>query len=220
MGLFSKKNMPLSSQKIDFCKIDNWLKGNADRILNCSLQSPANETLLKELEKITEKPLPQDFKQLYFWHNGMTEDENCGSLFYGMDFLPIEKIIAEQKRRIGSLNQGKIQLRKADNGIDISNLFNPGWVCFGFDGAHTWLYLDLAPTDKGTVGQIIFIDDEELTGILVAQSTADFVADFVNDLENGLYHLQPDALSEGNHFLEPANEIDLVNWYQSKKWQR
>lgn len=201
----------------NFSRINNWLNKNADKILKCSLQKPADEVSFKELENIVGKNLPQDFKQLYSWHNGMTDTENCGSLFYGMDFMPIEKIIEE---RNDLFNQDKIELRKADGEINISDIYNPGWIRFGFDGAHTWLCLDFSPTDKGRMGQIIFIDEEYLTGILVAKSTFDLVRDFANDLENGLYHLHPDALDEGNHFLETTAEIDLINWASSKKWRR
>lgn len=218
MGPLSKKQS--SPQEINQKKIDKWLKEKAGRILNHSLQSPANEALLEGLEKVTVRILPQDFKELYLWHNGMTENENCGSLFYGMDFLPIDKVIAEYKRHIGSLNQEKIRLCKADKGIDMSDLFNSGWIRFGFDGSRTWLCLDLSPTGQGTSGQIIFVDDENSIGILVAKSAAAFVADFINDLENGLYHLQSNALEEGNHFLEASGQIDLINWYSSEKWRR
>lgn len=203
--------------EINFNRINNWLNENADKILKCSLQCPADEVSFKELEEIVGKNLPQDFKQLYLWHNGISDIENVGSLFYGMDFLPIEKIIEQHK---ADSDQTKIPLCKADSEIEIGGIYNPDWIRFAFDGSHTFLCLDLSPTDKGMMGQIIFIDDEYLIGLLVAKSTFDLVADFANDLENGFYHLVPDALDEGYHFLEPAVEIDLVNWDSSEKWCR
>ena len=88
------------------------------------------------------------------------------------------------------------------------------WWC-----SYTFI-LDLSPTQNGKYGQIIFIDDEEEIGILVANSTAQLVENFKNDLENQLYYLNEDALEDENHFLEVDDKIDIVNWYASEVWKR
>lgn len=201
-------------------KIEYWLKENASKIFEYSLNNPANEKEIKELESIIEKELPEDFKELYLWHNGLNDQENLGNLFYGMDFFSIENIISEYIYRKENFSLENIQLKKADKQIDTSNIYNPYWIKFAFDGAHTHLFLDLSPTQNGKYGQIIFIDDEEEIGILVANSTAQLVENFKNDLENQLYYLNEDTLEDENHFLEVDDKIDIVNWYASEIWKR
>jgi cell wall assembly regulator SMI1 len=204
----------------DFENIEMWFKESAKKILDHSLQQPATENEINELEKTIGKSLPLDFKALYLWHNGLADDENFGSLFYGMDFFPINRIIEEylyKKENDGSEN---IQLEKADMEIDPTNIYNTDWIKFAFDGSHTSLLLDLAPTSYGNYGQIIFIDDVYGTGILVANSTAELIKNFKNDLENNLYQLDADALEDGNYYLTADPSIDIINWETSVIWKR
>lgn len=201
-------------------EIENWLRENANKIFEYSLQSPATKNEIKNLEDTIEKPLPNDFKELYLWHNGLNDEENFGSLFYGMDFLPIERIITEYLEKKENYSQQTFPLKKVDTEINPENINNINWIKFAFDGAHTGLYLDLLPNIGGKFGQVIFIDDEYETGILVASSTESLVANFIEDLENNRYYLAEDALEDDNHHLTTVPEIDIVNWESSGKWTR
>lgn len=205
--------------KDNFEKIEHWLRNNAVKIFNHSLQIPADINEVNRLQSLLDRKLPDDFKQLYLWHNGLNDEKNFGSLFYGMDFFPIDRIISEYLVRKGNYEIEPIPLEKADPEIDPLNLYNTYWIRFAFDGSHTGLYLDLSPTGKGKYGQVIFIDDEYETGILVAGSTEELVENLKNDLENDFYHLDEDALEDGNHYLTTDPEIDIVNWQTSKIWQ-
>ena len=198
--------------------IENWLKMNANKIAELSLQEPATEEQIEELESAIGKTLPQDFKELYQWHNGLTSEDNLGSLFFGLDFLPIEQVLDEYYDRESYDPIGPLE--KYDKEIDPSNVLNPHWIKFGFDGAHTGLYMDLAPSEQGKYGQIIFVDDEYDTAILVANSITELVANFVKDLEDGLYYLHPEALEDNNHYLQTDTANDIVNWQSSEKWSR
>lgn len=206
--------------KQDFEIIENWLMENAKKILNLSLQKPATEDEIKELETATGKNLPGDFKELYLWHNGLNDQENFGSLFYGMDFFPVSRIIEEYRYKKEHYASENIPLKKADKEIDSVSMYNTNWIKFAFDGSHTSLLIDLAPASQGTYGQIIFIDDEYETGILVANSTAELIEKFKNDLENNLYQLDEDALEDENHYLTADKTIDIVNWETSEIWNR
>lgn len=202
----------------DLFRIDNWLQQNAERIVTLSLQPPAHPAELDALEKEVGKTIPPDFRELYSWHNGLDDSENFGSLFFGMDFYPVDKILQEVREQ--RERSGGEPLKKFDRGIDGTNHSNRNWVRFGFDGSRTALYLDLAPAGDGKYGQIIYVDDTYETAILVAESTAQLVREFANDLENNLYHLEPDAAEDGNHYLTTKPSIDLVNWFQSERWKR
>lgn len=205
-----------------FDKIEAWLEENADRILRFSLRPPASESQLEELESTIGKALPEGFKQLYRWHDGLRDDENFGSLFFGMDFYPIGRLLEDfgKWNRNEDSSAASIELSDADEAIDSAHPYSPAWIKFAFDGAHTGLYLDLAPSNTGTYGQIIFIDDELGKGILVAESTEELVSDFASDLEHGRYGLDPDALDDGEHYIVADSSISIVNWYNSERWRK
>jgi cell wall assembly regulator SMI1 len=204
----------------DLERIEKWLKENAQKIFDHSLQEPATENEINELENIIGKSLPVDFKALYLWHNGLDDQENFGSLFYGMDFFPINRMIEEYLYRKENYGSENIPLQKADKEIDLANIYNSDWIKFAFDGSHTSLLIDLAPTSQGNYGQIIFIDDEYQIGILVANSTTALINNFKNNLENDLYQLDDEALEDGNHYLTADQSIDIINWETSEIWKR
>jgi cell wall assembly regulator SMI1 len=204
----------------NFQRIEKWLNDNASKILNQSLQDPATSDELFELEQTIGKNIPDDFKALYLWHNGLSDAENFGSLFFGIDFFPIDRIISDYIDKKENYSNQAFPLDKCDPEIDSSNIYNQDWVKFAFDGSHTGLYLDLAPSTNGTYGQIIFIDDEYSAGILVAESNTTLIANFAEDMNKNLYHLEEDALEDGNHYLATDPKIDIVNWEMSDRWRR
>ena len=57
-------------------------------------------------------------------------------------------------------------------------------------------------------------------GILVVDSMAQLIENFLSDLEHGLYRLNEEALEGGNTFLECDESIDLINWSGSVRWKR
>ena len=206
----------ISIMEENFRTIEKWLNENAPKIVKNSLQAPIAERQWETFSKLIEKNLPDDFKHLYLWHNGMNDDENVGSLFYGMSFYSMDEVLQNHEGR----SEERIALKKWDKEIKPEHINNSHWIRFAFDGAHTGLYLDLDPSNEGTYGQVIFIDDEYEVGILVANSVRDLVCQFTEDLEQGLYHLHEDALEDGNHFLETDDSIDIINWQDSVKWNR
>jgi cell wall assembly regulator SMI1 len=199
-------------------RITQWLATHAPRILHESLNPGATDEQLTALEAAVGKLLPEDFKALYRWHDGLNEEaDNLGSLMYGMDFLPLAKV----KSTYHYLAQDTIlaPLRYTSPELRADNALNPHWLRVG-GGPRTWLSLDLDPTIAGTYGQVIFLDDEEETAFIVAESVATLLADFARDLQQGHYFLNTDALEEDNiEFLDTDPSIDLVNWFKAARWQ-
>jgi len=192
----------------------------APRIIQFSLNTGASQQDLDKLEILIGKRLPIDFKELYKIYNGINDEENWGNFFYGMTFSSIDDIIENYEFRI---NQSKdiepIPLKKVDPQINGSNLYNLSWVRIGSDGSRSGLFVDLAPTDRGNYGQVIFIDGDYNVGIFIACSVLELVNNFAADLQNNLYYLEPDALEDGQHFLEAKSSIDLGNWHTVDKWK-
>ena len=200
-------------------KIEIWLGANAPKIMD-SLLEPATLTQLMEFEKLIGKTLPEDFKQLYLWHNGTKDEKSMNtSFFYGFFFKTIEQIIDEFKDRMETTREmpkeaEDYKLEFVDIGIDMKNVCNPYWLFFAHDYNGIGLFIDLSPTDEGQYGQIIYVDYEYNAARLVAASTASLVADFIHDLENDLYSLTEED------FLEVDESIDILNWPPSEKWSR
>ena len=200
--------------------IEQWLAVNAPRILNESLNSGATEAQLKTLEIAVGKSLPEDYKDLYRQHNGFKEDtENLGSFFYGMSFLPLTEVLTGVEDQRHHETQ-PIPLKKAATALNPQNQQNSFWLRLGFDGSHTWLIVDLDPSELGSYGQVIFLDEEYETAFLVADSVAGLLATFAQDLSMGLYQLNPDAAEDGEDYIDPDASIDLVNWYSAERWQQ
>lgn len=199
-------------------RVEYWLAAHAPRILAESMHEGARESELAGLEKALGKPLPEDYQALYRWHNGLAEDaDNFGSLFYGMSFIPLAEVGAVVRSRLQ--NPDKIPLVHAQAPVKTDDRLNPYWLQLGFDGSHTYLCVDLDPAPAGRYGQVIFVDEESEAAFRVADSVEALLTQFADDLEQGRYTLEPDALADGHEFLSPAATIDVVNWYHATRWQ-
>lgn len=204
----------------NLAKITDWLKSNAPRITEFSLNKPATDQEINKLRNLIEKELPEDFINLYKTYNGMNYEENMGNFFHGMQLLPTDGIIADQEFRIEqSKDNQPIPLTHFDKEIDGTNFYNLNWIALSFDGSRSYLRLDLSPSDKGTYGQIIFIDGDYHVGLLIANSITELLENFANDIDNGLYSLNEEALEDGQHYLELDTQIDLINWHNIPKWK-
>ncbi len=203
--------------------IEQWLAVNAPRILNESLNPEATENQLTALETAIGKSLPKDYKDLYRRYNGLKNglngEENLGSFFYGMSFLPLAEVLWWMEHQRQHETEPVVPLDKAATALNPQNRQNPLWLRLGFDGSHTWLMIDLDPSKLGTYGQVIFLDEEYETAFLVADSVAGLLATFAQDLSMGLYQLNPDAAEDGEDYIDPDASIDLVNWYSAERWQ-
>ncbi len=201
-------------------QIEEWLLIHAPKIVHESLNPPATLIQLEQLEKTIQKPLPEDFKALFLWHNGLkAKSENSGNLFYGLDFFDLEFIEKNYLEVKNSQDDVLIKMGNVDPGINPINHRNPLWIKFGYDWSRCSIALDLNPIAPEKYGQIIFIDYDYDAVLLVAHSTEELVQTFLNDLHANRYYLNEEALEDGNHFIDCLPEIDLINW-KSKKNQR
>ena len=198
-------------------RITHWLAAHAPRILHENLNPGASESQLVNLESVIGKPLPDEYKALYRRYNGLYEEgENLGNFFYGLTFLPLAEV--EVNYRFRAQEAATRPLIKAHLAIKSDSARRPHWLTLGFDSSHVWLCVDLDPAEGGTYGQVILLDEEYETAFLVADSVGALLLDFAHDLEAGRYAREPDAAAEGQDYLLPDDDIDLVNWYQAERW--
>jgi cell wall assembly regulator SMI1 len=198
-------------------RICNWLEKNAPRIL-ANLNAGASAAELQDAESALAIGIPDDWRTLYRCHNGMSDAGNLGSLFFGMQFAPLKRVIEEQSLA-SSENSGTVAVRSADDGIRPVDMHNPKWILLAHDFGDTQLRVDLDPGVGGRAGQVIFTDHAFETVILVASSISEMLSNFAEDLDRGSYYLNKEALAEGNQFLSCAPEVDIVNWSFSPRWK-
>jgi cell wall assembly regulator SMI1 len=195
-------------------RVERWLASNAPRILG-SLNPPASDGELAAAEAAVGQALPSGLRDLYRRHDGMSVDENLGSLFFGMRFLTLSDAVADHAETDGSA----FSIGAADPGIVTGDTGAAIWVPFAAHGHRCRLCVDLSPAVGGTVGQVIFVDQDALgVAILVASSVERMLCSFAEDLESGKYFLHTEALKDGEQFLDCVSEIDLLNWWESPRW--
>lgn len=209
----------MSSISESWDRIHGWLQQHAPRIF-ASLNPGASPSELDSAENAIGMPLLSDWRELYSIHNGMSHEHNNGSLFHGMNFLTLSRVVTEvtQSRECALEGDGDT-VAKADSAINTSDMNCDHWIPLAHDWGELLLKVDLAPESVGDVGQVIFADYTYRVAGLVAPSIKVFLNDFANDLEAGRYVLNADAFEDGNEFLDCDGDIDVVNWWSSPKWK-
>lgn len=207
---------PASGVTEGWDRIHTWLSKHAPKILD-SLNRPATDAELAAAEKAFNLTMPDEWRELYRIHNGMNRDSNPGSLFYGMNFLTLERAISEY-----GLNDKPgakpLPVTAGDTGIRTEDMYNSKWIAVAHVG-RTLVHVDMDPAPAGHVGQVIFTDHDFDVVILLAQSVGQMLWQFVADLEAGRYVLDEESLEDGEEFLSPVPEIDVVNWSFSPRWK-
>lgn len=212
----SKEANPLESDREAWRRIHTWISANAPKI-NANLNPAADGKQLLATQQSLASSLPSQWQDLYRTHDGMNSRSNLGSLFFGMQFLTLSEAVLEHSNS----NLDGIEpfsVRAADSGIRTHDMHNPKWIAFARSG-ETLLCVDLDPAPSGNLGQVIFVDHDDNTVILIADSINSLLLQFASDLENGRYFLNKDAQAEGDEFLQCVPEIDVINWHKSPKWK-
>lgn len=176
-----------------WARIENWLRLNAPSLME-TLQAGAFDTEIEELETRLSIQLPEDVKASYRIHNGQSD---VGYPFlYGYEFISLEDIYGQweierevdtQIREIyGNNYPSEINSQLRENEVR-NESWNPRWIPLATNGAGDHYCLDLAPTEKGNLGQIISVARENDTRPLLAPSFQVWLEQFANALEVGEY---------------------------------
>ncbi|WP_010605276.1 SMI1/KNR4 family protein [Pseudoalteromonas maricaloris] len=195
-------------------RIIKWLEKNAPSIKE-AIQPPASQELIEKVQSLVGLELPDDFKRLYATSNGISPDARA-NLFFGMTFIPLERV-CEHLEAINS-RDSDFYLIHADRGIKSEYRLSTSRIPFADDFGTSLLCIDLNPDENGTLGQVVFIDYNMDTGLLLASSITELVQQFAEALEAGKYQLLEEAKTDGVEWLDPERSIDPVNWYNSPTW--
>lgn len=167
--------------KNNWKKIEKWFKENEPEILGTFNQSATDEELAN-LEKVVGFELPKDFIESYKIHNG----QNTGLVFNSAIIDPkseglssIDRIIETYKMYQG-INQYATEVTENDVERGIKPVYwNKNWLPIMEDGMGNTYFIDLDPTDDGTVGQIILRNHEGPTYELIAKSLKIWIKEFI-----------------------------------------
>lgn len=136
-------------------KLEDWLKVSNPMLL-ADLNPAATDDDIRILEEKIGVQLPTDFVECLKIHNG--QKGSADGLFSGMEFLSSQRILDEWKIWKNLMDRGHFEHFEAKSEIEIQNTWwNPRWIPFTSNGAGDHLCLDLAPTDRGQLGQIITV---------------------------------------------------------------
>lgn len=169
-------------------KIESWLRANAPQILE-TLQPGVSDVQITELENFLSIRFPEDVRASYQIHNGQASYEY--GLMDGREFLSVEQIKGEWQIWKELLDSGTFQKEDGqDQGSNpapgIRNVWwSPQWIPLTYDGSGNHDCLDLNPTARGTVGQIITMWHDDATLEIVAPSFRAWLQQYAEGLESG-----------------------------------
>jgi cell wall assembly regulator SMI1 len=163
-------------------RIEKWLKENYSEGLEMLNEGASNE-LIQKTEKTLEIEFPEEFKNFYRIHNGVSY-----LWLNGWELLSLEQITGEWIALKEMLDDSVFDDLTAETQKEILSVwYNKHWIPFTCDGATNYECLDYKPTDHGRVGQIIKFWHDDDVRPLVADSFCEWVINYVEGLENGTF---------------------------------
>ena len=134
------------------------------------LNPPASKKALKDLEKEIGHTLSDELKQLLSLHDGQTGNGPPALGLYS--FCSISQLLERYGRHKST--PGDQKMEQSDDERMQPYYWHPGWLPIGH-WESTELMVDLAPTNKGTSGQIFFPHNAGFARRLIAPSLNDFL---------------------------------------------
>lgn len=178
--------------------------------LNASLNPPATEADINQLEITIGLTLPDELKQLYRLHNG--ESGNAG-LFFGLPFISIEEALAEWKVW-ESLADSTTSLDNSIISVPSNHIkeqyINTRYLPISKDYGGNNIGIDLDPGPDGISGQVINFGRDENTRYVIAPSLSGFMEFILHHVKNNNFTFEINGDEEDEEprsFLlkEPAN---------------
>ena len=147
--------------------------------VGAELLPPASSEELDTVERELGITLPEDFRQLYLWHNGTR-----GELFLFGEFriAPLKDVLELYRTAHRSFDEDYYEVND-DSGRFKDCIANRKWIQFADNGGNTIVLLDLDPGKEGTVGQLLEACDGDIA--LRFAGVRDFLADLDERIANG-----------------------------------
>lgn len=188
-------------------QLEQWLEEHYQDLAQDFLP-PAEEDALEGLEEELANKLPEDYKALMRWHDG--QNGEAAGLFGNWEFLPLEDVLQEWQLWKDLNDKGHFDEQHPDvrpDGPVKKRWWHPAWIPITADGMGNNHCLDLAPEKTGNYGQIITLFHDNEVRRVVAPSLEQWIADILENLDNGNYRLVLDKEVD-DYFFEPEGFID------------
>jgi cell wall assembly regulator SMI1 len=169
--------------------IDGWLQKNAPQVF-ATLNTGSTQAEIAETEALLGIHFPQEVRESYLCHNGQ-HTENW-ALFEMGAWIPLKKIVIERQRWS--------DLSAASSSEDLANNVEVGksqkvlpyywhqqWIPLTFEGQGDSLCVDLSPDNKGTIGQLIAVYNEDWRRPVIAKSLGVYLNNLVKKLSSDEY---------------------------------
>jgi cell wall assembly regulator SMI1 len=180
-------------------RIEAWLAVN-NPALRAALKPPAGDAELAEVENAIGANLPGEFKESWRAHDG--NGDTPGSLIPARDapgdrygnattpggyyLMPCSEVLQEWRSWKRLADSGEFAGQESTGDPRIQRAWwHPGWAPFASNGGGDSICLDLAPTPRGTVGQVITMDHETSEREVLAPSYARWLAEVADLVEHG-----------------------------------
>jgi cell wall assembly regulator SMI1 len=187
--------------KATWDRIETWLRSNAPQMLD-TLRPGATEGQVAEAEQSLGVTFPEPMRQSYLIHDGQSSEGE--GLIDAWEFLSLERMKAEWKVWKDLLDGGEFRglASHPESGIR-PDWWNARWIPLTYSGSGDHHSLDLDPAPGGTPGQILLMYHDDPARTLVAPGFRQWLEQFADDLEAGLY-----VLSDEYGGLVRSDEIE------------
>lgn len=180
-------------------ELEAWLKTHLPEVA-ADLNAGASETELGDFSTTLGVNLPDDFLQLYAWHNGQEEHANSGP-WYGLTFLPLDRVKREcdmwREVLADSSPESLISLascmKSTPPGFVRRQYADEQWIPFAHDWAGNYLGIDLNPDEYGTYGQVINFGRDEERKIAISPSISAFIDWMLSELNSGNFNIKGES---------------------------
>ncbi|SFF19824.1 Cell wall assembly regulator SMI1 [Paenibacillus algorifonticola] len=185
--------------------------------LAASLNGPATEAEIAQVESRLGISLPDELRSLYLLHNG---EESMGpGLFMGLRFLPLEELAAEWQ--VWADLEADFGEESGHYSVPLGwieeRYINRGWLPISEDGGGNHLGVDMAPASSGVTGQIINFGRDEETKYVIALTLGELLKFIRDTVKEGQFSVERDEEwvfwtygREGNgHFLDAVRALPL-----------
>jgi cell wall assembly regulator SMI1 len=163
-------------------RIDAWLIRNAAPVAS-GLNPPASTKQLDDAEQFLGVTLPAEVCESYLLHNGQKFDSP--GMMDGWELLSLQRICDEWKVWKDLLDGGDFAgIQSNGDGLLVrDDWWNSAWIPLTYSGSGDHHCLDLAPGPRGKSGQIIEMWHDDGARPVAAESFANWLSDFADELE-------------------------------------
>ena len=164
-----------------------------------SLNPPALQSEIDELEGLIEVKLPVGVRDLYLFANGQNSHASTG-LWYGFPMLSLEEIANDWQCWNELFSEDYMQeFIWSDEHSSYKDGFvkpmyaNPKWIPLANDSGGNNFGLDFDPGPNGQIGQVINFGRDEFVKYVLANSFEEFLKWYADQLESGNYRISSES---------------------------